>query len=366
MKILAFSLRSFYIVAGMVILTALSLGSCGGGGDGGDDVDIPATIPDVLSYGIKQADGTDLVITQAENQAAISSAMLTGTFDRIDNNFTLVPFGPAMSVDAESFLDDLYDTQFNRYVMQVNKTLAWKADDAPTEGEFDIRDQIEQALIRVSVTPTGVDLTYDPASVADDPLSSSVPWEVFDSLFEDESAQEYQRIAAFAYNVLRFLYEQGGLVIDSLEYLSENDLLLEQNMSQFESCDPYPYAATDPTVSDPGETLMTWSDESFDGSLGPGDSFLVFYTECWVNEETDDFDQLYHGAVNLVNYVEVENAGVVTRVGFEPFQTTSGGIDFDNFEIIETETDANQQLVIIEQASKLILNGGFSMVFTSP
>jgi hypothetical protein len=364
MTIQNFCLRNFYIVPSIVVLSVLFLGGCGGGGDG-DVVDTPATVPDVLSYEIKQADGIDLVIDQGGEQVTISSSLLTGSFERNDSDFTLVPFGPAMSVDAESFLGGLYDTQFNQYVLQVNKILIWSGDSSPTDGEFDIRDQTAQALIRVNITPTGVDLAYSPPSGAESPLSSSISWEVFDGLFEDESAEEYQRIAAFAYNLLRFMYEQGGLVIDLLEYLSDNDLLLEQNLSLFKSCDTYPYATTE-TVSDPGETLITWTDESSDGSLGPGDNFLVFFTECWDNEETDDFDQLYHGEVNLVNYVEVEDAGMITRVGFEPFETQSGGIDFVNFEIIETETEVNQQQVIIDEASKLILNGGFSMVFTSP
>ena len=360
-------MRKFHIMLSIAVLSVLFLVSCGGGGGGdGDVVDDPATVPDVLSYEIRQTTGIDLVINQAEKQATVSSALLTGSFDRINEGFTLLPFGPSMSVDAESFLDGLYDTEFNQYVLQVTGTLKWKGDDSPTDGKFDIRDQITQALIQVSVTPAGVDLAYFPSSVAENPLSSSISWEAFDSLFENQSAEDYQRIAAFAYNLLRFMYEQGGLVINSLEYLSDNDLLLEQNLSLFESCDPYPYATTDPTVSDPGETLITWNDSSFDGSLGPGDSFLVSYTECWDNEESDNFDQLYNGAVNLVNYVEVENAGVITRIGFEPFQALAGGINFDNFEIIETETDANQGLVIIEQAEKLILKGGFSIVFTSP
>ena len=358
-------MRHINSITWVVLLAALSLASCGGGDDGGDVVDTPATIPDVLNYEIKQADDTDLVIDQSERSVTITSALLTGTFDRTNDDFTLVPFGPAMSVDAGSFLDGLYGSEFNNYVLQVEKTLTWNSDNSPTDGEFVIRDQTVVTRIRVTATPTGVDLEYFPSSVADPVLNSSVSWQEFDGMFADESAEAYERIAAFAYSVLRFMYEQGGLVISSLEYLGDNDLLLENNLSLAESCDPYPYGTTDPTVSDPGETLITWNDDSFDGSLGPGDSFLAFYTECWVNDDSDDFDQLYDGSVNLVYYVEVEQDGVITRIGFEPFDSATGGIDFDNIEIIETETDASRQLVIIDQGSKLVLNGGFSMVFTS-
>ena len=377
MKTSAFIFKYTHIFAGIVLVGIFSLAGCGGDDDG-EAVDTPATVPDLLNYEIRQVYdiyNTKLEINQGIDQdrklVTIESTLLTGSYRRSPEKFTLLSSPVAlMTVSATDFLDNLMSGQLNIFSLAVNKTFEWEGDSSPTSGEFDLCVGGVNR-IRVTVNPdvnneqageqAGVDITDLP-----DGVPISVTWEEFDGLFENEAADDYAQVASFAYGILRFIYEQGGLVIDSLEYLSENDLELEQNLSLFESCDPYPYA-TDQLVSDPGEALITWTDDSFDGSLGPGDSFLVFYTECWNDDETDNFDQLYHGTVNLVNYVEVEYAGEVTRIGFEPFQTPAGGIDFDNFEIIETQTDTNQQLVLIDEAGKLVLNGGFGMVFfTSP
>ena len=116
-----FSLRHINSITWIVLLAVLSLASCGGGGDGGDVVDTPATIPDVLNHEIKQADDTDLVIVQSESSVTITSALLTGTFDRTNDDFTLVPFGPAMVVNAASFLDGLYEKmRIPRNLAQLN------------------------------------------------------------------------------------------------------------------------------------------------------------------------------------------------------------------------------------------------------
>lgn len=375
-----------YWLRAFLISVAFTISSCGGGGDG-DVVDTPATVPDVLNYEIRQGTEVSLVLSQ-NPQATVSSTLLTGTFNRITEAFTLnvQPAAPgdnvqpaAMAVSASDFLAEL-DTEleialgegnvvnFSNYSLHVNTTVAWVGDDNPTSGEFDIRDgHIPAHKITVRVIPDadgqgtpGVDIIFVPT---DSPNQSTLlTWEQLDGVFDDPTAEPYARIASFAYSMLRFMYEQGELVIFALNFLGDNDDLLEQIGQVSEICDTYPLAPS-PAVLDPGMSQVSWYDASHDNSLGSGDTFYLDFTECWDDDETDDFDTLYDGTVNFVNYTEVESGGVLTRIGFEP-TTGTGGIDFDYLEITETETTVSN--VILETSETITLTGGFSMIFTSP
>jgi hypothetical protein len=270
-----------------------------------------------------------------------------------------------MTVSAPAFLDGLLNTDFNEYILQVNEALAWTGDGSPTSGEFDIRDPVVQALIRVNITPTGVDLAYYSSGDPNDPPtgSESLTWDQFDDLF-GSAAPDYQQIAAFAHNVLHFMFEQGGLVIQALELISENDIQLEETGTVEQNCDSYPQPPLPAVAYDPGLIKVNWYDADNSIDLGPGDTVHLGFIECWDNDETDTIDTFYDGTVNLVNYTEVENAGVVTRIGFEPSASGTGGIQYDYLDITETETTGSN--VVFVTSETLTLSGGFSMIFTSP
>jgi hypothetical protein len=295
---------------------------------------------------------------------------LLGSFNRLTEAFTLDFLGPVMSVSASDFLVDL-DTDlgigvdFSNYFLQLNTAATWVGDGNPTSGEFDIRDDLVRK-ITVTVNPNvngsgiaGVDIVYSPDGSPTD--SISVTWNEFDGYY-GSGAVAYARIASFAYSVLRFMYEQGDLVFSTLEYLDDFDTILEQEGSVTELCDSYPLAPV-PAVSNPGISIFTWIDDTGNAELGPGDSFRWDLTECWENDASDDIDLLFDGVLKMVNYTEVENAGVITRIGFEPFGG-AGGVVYEKLVLTETETTLAN--VIIHDAEAMTLNGGFSMVFTSP
>ena len=362
-------IKQIFAVTAVVVLILSVNAGCSSGGDG-DAVDIPATIPDVLNYEISQGTGVSLVVSQ-NPVATISSMALKGSFNRITEDFTLLNSSvPMMSVSASDFLSSLLSGEYNDYSLAVNTTLQWTGNGKPTSGEFDLRVGPVNR-IRVSVNPdvtpgvAGVDITYSPTGDADPPLeSTSVTWAEFDALF-GSLALDYQQVAAFGYTVLRFIYEQGGLVIQGLELISENDTLLEETGTVEQSCDSfYPLTPTPAVSYDPGFVKVNWYDVNNDIGLGPGDTVYLGFTQCWVDDETDTIDTLYDGTINLVNYTEVQSGGVVTRIGFEPSVSGDGGVDFDYFKITETETISTD--VIIKTGETITLSGGFSMVFTSP
>ncbi len=370
--------KHVYTISSLIMLMLLLMitTSCSSS-DGGGSVNIQATVPDQLSYEIRQVAGISLSLEQAGAQATITSTLLTGTFNRITEAFTLNTQPAAMTVSAMGFLG-LLDAalgsgiDFSNYSLHVTTAAAWVGDGNPTSGEFEIFDN-DFRKITVTVNPNvnnsgiaGVDIIYWPDGEGSPGTSQSisVTWDIFDGVFDDNGAAAYARIASFAYSALRFMYEQGEIVILSLEAIGDFDTLLEQQGSVAESCDTYPFPPDQP-VPDPGMSVLTWSDASLDGELGPGDSFSWNLTQCWDDDETDTIDQLLHGVINLAGYTEVVNAGIITRIGFEPFNGP-GGIDFVGLELTETDTDANANQVIFDISDKATLNGGFSMVFTSP
>jgi hypothetical protein len=367
----------------MLALLIVSLAGCFGGGDEDDDVaDVPATVPDQLNYEIRQGVGVSLTVDagQPASQVIVSSAFLTGSYNRITEAFTLVPFAPRiMSVSASDFLAEL-DTQlteeindpavtvnFSQYAMQIVESAAWVGNGDPVSGKFDIYDGPFRK-ITVTVNPAGVDITYLPFGEATLPGqigSDSVTWDELDGLFDDDTAEPYARVAAFAYSVLRFMYEQGDLVIRTLEYIAENDTLLQQQSMVSESCDAYPLAPDLP-VADPGMSTLNWVDDSLNNELGGGDSFFWIFDQCWSDDATDNIDLLFHGKLDMLNYAETVINDVITRIGFEAGDNNTSGIIYYDLVLTETETDTNSASVIIKVDEALTINGGFDMIFFTP
>jgi hypothetical protein len=365
----------------LVLLIANLVGCFGGGDDDEVDTDVPATVPDQLNYEIRQGDSVSLTIAvgQDARQAIVSSAFMTGTYNRITEAFTLDPLGPGiMTVSASDFLADL-DTQlsndieetvnFSEYAMQIVESAAWVGKAEPTRGKFDIYDD-EVRKITVTVNPSvndsgiaGVDITYLPFGDATLPGQTgtvSVTWDQLDGLYEDTLAEPYARIASFAYSVMRFMYEQGDLVIRTLEYIAENDTRLEKEAMVAENCDTYPLAPV-PTVSDPGDSTLNWVDVSLNNELGGGDSFFWIFNQCWNDDDMDNIDLLLDGKLDMLNYAESVTNGVITRIGFEAGDANPSGVVYDDLVLTETETTLANVILKVDEA--VTLNGGFDMIF---
>lgn len=331
--------------------------------DDGDAVEISGTVPNLLNYAITQDTGTFMTLTQNPS-ATLSSASLIGTFNRTTEEFTLSAQQPAvMAVSAADFLTAL-DTalgggvSFSNYQLHVITAATWTGDNDPTSGEFDIvsADQLHRINVKVNNTLPGVDITYLPNGTQTDFVS--LTWEQFDAVFDNPGTDPYAGIASFANSMLRFVYEQGELVIFALEFLGENDVILETSGTIVEDCDTFPVLQPPlPTVSNPGTSMVSWTDVDNDNSISSGDTLYLDFVECWDDDETDDFDTLFDRGITFSNYIENQVGDVITRVGF-------AGIDFTGLSI--TETEATPTNIVIVNAETITLTGGFSMVFTSP
>jgi hypothetical protein len=367
-----FSQKSIFSI--LLALAVTLAAGCGSDGDGeaGSSPGLPdVTVPDLLNYDINQSTGAELILTQNPT-ATVTSTLLTGTFTRSTQAFTLDVQPAAMSVDAGTFLaeQDLdLETGFSTYTLHVTVAAAWVSDGNPTSGEFEIFDDATRKItMRVIADANssglpGVEITYWPNGEPDPGAPvTEYTWEQLDGLLEEPLAESYAQIASFAYSLLRFMYEQGGLVILALEFIGENDVLLEETGPIVETCDTFPRASV-PAVPNPGTSTFSWSDANSDNSVGPGDSFFVDFSNCWDDDETDSIDTLYHGTVELANYTEVVTDGVITRVGFEP-SGGPGGVVFTSLGITETEDDGAS--IIVFDNETITLAGRFSIVFTSP
>ena len=351
--------QAFAITAFVVLILSVNAGCSSD--DDGDAVSIPGTVPNLLNYEISQVNG--VLMTLAVNpEATVSSMLMNGTLERTSEIITLnAQTLPAMDVSAAGFLDSL-DPSFNDYQLRVISAATWTGNGDPTSGEFEILSSSSPDTINVKVNNTipGVDVTYTPNGI--EPTSIPLTWPAFDDAFDNPvENQEFAAVASFATSLLRFVYEQGELVVQTLEFIGENSDLMEATGTVAEDCDMFPVnSPPDIMVANPGSFTVGWNDEDNDTSISSGDRVDLEFFECWVNEESDPVARLYNRGITFNNYIEVQSGNVITRVGFE----SPGGMVFNFLEI--TETEDNGINTVISSANTITVSGGFSMVFTAP
>ena len=359
------SILGLFVSAFLLLTISLTTG-CGGDGDDGEVFSPPAIVPDQLNYEISQGAGLQLTLT-LNPSATITSTLLRGTFNRGTEAFTLDSLGQVMQVSAGDFLAELdafldEGVAFSNYQLHVISAAAWTGDNDPTSGEFEVvsADQLHRINIKVNNALPGVDITYLPNG--SQPDSVQLTWQAFNDAFGNpEQGKEYAAIASFANAVLRLVYEQGGLVILTLELIDENAATMEAVGTIVEPWDAFPFPADDPTVVNPGESRISWQDVDNDQSIGSGDTVFVDFFDCWIDDASTS-DTLFSGGIKFVNFIEEQSGGVITRAGFE---LVGGDHGFDFLRITETETDTQLGVVSIDP-NTITLTGGFSMVFTSP
>jgi len=357
-------LRQVFAIAAFVVLI-LSVNAGCSSDDDGDAVSIPGTVPNLLNYEISQVSGVSMTLA-VNPEANVSSMLMNGTLDRTSEIITLnAQTLPAMVVSAAGFLDSL-DPLFNDYQLRVISAATWTGNGDPTSGEFEIVSSSSPDTINVKVNNAipGVDVTYLQNGIEVD--SIPLTWQAFADAFDTPPVgQEFAAVASFATSLLRLVYEQGELVVRTLEFIGENSDLMEAIGTVGEDCDMFPLdRPPDITVADPGSFTVGWNDADNDQGISSGDRVYLDFFECWVNEEPGLVARLYNRGITFNNYTEVQSGNVITRVGFESPDGIVAGMVFDFLEI--TETEDNGINTVISSANTIRVSGGFSMVFTAP
>jgi len=284
-------------------------------------------------------------------QPAIS---MIGTYDT-QTGATTLSGGSSMWIDTgEIYEDEL----FKKMMVKVPEgvVVSWVGEDNPTQGEFLIElrpgegEDPDYGAILARVNPDvsagepGVDiftlLNIDSALSYKD----SFTWEEFEDLEDDETAEDYEKIASFCYGVWQTIFERVGNCFATVVLLHENSATLESagSISSMPMGDPLPGSGT-------GTGDLSWTDSSANGEIGPDDDFTLTLTNVWEDDEYDDIDDLYNGDV-LFSLMELnidETRSLITSIG--------GDFVFEDLSIQETKDD------VPVSGSVVTFNGGFNV-----
>ncbi len=356
------------LLAGFVI-------ACGGGGDG-DGADDEIRILEEYQYTVSMPENTIYAnFTQSEGETAYAFTVsvylpgdgLQGTYNTDTGALTLSEGG---TVNVNS---DLGDELFGEFSMVVTDTFNIPEDGPPTSGELEIYPFLTGEIITIAYNPDaggpgvpGVDLLYDEdnedeANTIVGPIPYS--WGEFEDLQGSETAENWERTASFAFQIFPFLFGQMDYVLESFGLIDENEDVLQSETLIQEYCDSF---SDDPSITipplgveNPGTAQFSWVDEAADGEVGPGDSFGMVFSDCWENDQGDEYDDLLEGGIDFRNYLEnielIEGKETLTSIGYSE-------VEFMNFILAETYTEKG---VCSVEEDMTTLTGTFSIIFSS-
>lgn len=326
------------------LVAVFSLAGCGGGGGGGDEGgnggEPAPTVPEVLNYSVAQQwfSAKDLLRLSFEGtEFELITVGLQGTYNRTTQaatlsantgmSFRVSPYGEIDPLDVSLLIPDGYPVQ-------------WVGEKDPTAGAFQVNIpqglfDFDRIFVEVNNLP-GVTITAfaGPDAVA----GTSLTWQQFDDVEDDDAAPPYQKIARLAYSAWQVVFEQVHIAYTSLSLTVANDAALEANKSYVATGEVFPGTGVAGTLK------IDWIDASGNGELGPGDTFNTTFTDWWVNDPDDNIDDLYNGLLILTGYTENPNS-------------VGGDFSFSDFRKQETE---NNEV----DPGAVTVNGGFNLTYS--
>jgi len=361
-------------IVAVIIFGFLSiLGSGGGGDDEGGGGGINVGLLSLYDFNINRgydSSGTEsngvtasLSINSLPVAVRVDPHPVTGTFACNPATYMCVP-----STVNTGTLIDLFDASPTPVVGNLSITipvpLSIGSSGKPDSGTIQITlgsDNVKLEMTSCSGV-AGVNITYNDVSYPD-PDTSCFAWADFEQ-FLDTQSDPVLIAAIFGYRVLEFLFQQVNYTTEVLGIIGDYAADLEQFYTISEPCDSFSAAGfTAPPVGvlDQGERMLSWADVNADQSVGPGDSFYGYLTDCWVSP-----DQLLNGYAEFLGYVENidQTRGVITAIGFTSVTPPApGGVFFPGFTIGETEETTPGTIAI---TNTIGVNGGFSILFNEP
>ncbi len=332
-------------------------GGGGGGGDGGGDGGGQTLNKYDYSLSFLNDDPIRLsaVIGSATLEALPGVTQISGSYTLDTETITLAG-GPMVKVTT-----DLWNAPLGILSINVDEPIESIEGDNPTQGKISVGVGIDPFAYRftVTITATGVHLERDGF------VSEDYTWDQFDELLgSDPPAPVWQQQASFASSIVGFYFNQVKFVINAITLIEENDTTLSKGNVTING-DTFP--GTPPAGHDAQGTL-TLSLTS--GNGGPGSDFSEVFHDYWVNDPSDDIDQLYDGSVNFVGFLRNsdEARDVITSIGFVPNGPDDpGGVFFDGAGLTIYETEETSPGVFsIDDAATLTITGGYSIMFFEP
>jgi hypothetical protein len=172
----------------------------------------------------------------------------------------------------------------------------------------------------------------------------------------------WQQEAYLALVALEFIVFPMKTVNEIIQDILTNESTLTAKLTLPILCDSLsnsnPVVTAPSTVQNQGLETLTFSDVNGNGTIDTGDSFTVNFIDCF-NQNMEVIIQ--SGFLRLFLFVREITNNAITRIGFEPSSTETGGILFSNTDIwLPTDTTGG---ITINGNPKMNVNGGFSLVF---
>jgi hypothetical protein len=331
------------------------LGGCGGGSDEETISNAPDAAPTILSvYNFQLAGvqpGTDMTV-DVGNQFRVRIDLgdtLRGSVNLQVNSPSSVSFldfvtnaGSTMTVAVAGSKTGL-DGEFT---VNVTTDVVADLDDGPSSGAIEVVTAAD--VVTVAFVTSGVELSLNGAA------PTLFSWDDYDNLLDDIQAQTWQRRASLAGGTFAFIFERMFEIAELLDSLE----LTESTIPIVTACDEFP--GTPPAgILLQGEHVLTRLG-SFE-ELSPGDVFDWTFTNCWFASSNTLIDNF----LQMQNYIEViDSSNTLTRIGFGPYNNMDGGVLY--FDWIVAETEENEGVYTLDPDNRIVVNGGFSMLFTQP
>lgn len=325
------------------LVVAALLGACGGGG--GDDVvvdtDDPApSLPTIVKFGIGTKATAPLTVTATGvGVVAYPSLGFNGEWNRAASAFTL---GGGTGVSSGATLYGDMTERIAEPLRWVAAPEPWIGDNIPTEGKLETETPLSNTnfpgyLVQTAISSTGLTLSYQSSTLA-------LPdWGAFEDLWEDPATPAEWQLASFGGSTLSLAIDRSRLVLDLMAYVNARDReIAAAGAAGIEApCDLPPGSTTR------GSRKIALANP--DGQLNPGDSLVMTYTDCWLDDPGDNVDIWLEGTVVLSGYIEnADDSGALVSTGFDEFrfeslksrdtETVGGALIPDDLELVTTGT----------------------------
>jgi len=298
---------------------AIMVAACGGGGDDGDDgnggngiTDDPAPpMPTTVIFNVGTKDSASLTLTADGISIAYPLLGYNGTWNRTAQAWTL---SGRTGVNSGAAL-------FGSFQVASVTPVSWTGGSPPTSGKLEFITPAGNSFFLPELVQATFDTSTPPVLLTYGTSTSRYDWDAYLSLWPDDTQPREWRLASFGGTASFLVADRTQLILELMAYVNANDTRISSAGAAglVTSCSARPGAAT-------GTRTIALANP--DGELNPGDALVVTYTNCWVDDQTDNIDVLYNGSIALNGYIENKT----------PFSTGFDEFRFNSFSEQETET----------------------------